>query len=85
MMKNIVNFIKHAIFIIEGYSVWIWNIVTGKTRQKAIKRLEYCNICEHNENGICKLCGCIIKAKVRVDYPEDENGKSIEGCPEKKW
>ena len=81
-MKDI---IKHIIYIVEGYCVWIWNIITFKTHQKAKNRLSICNTCSHNKNGICELCGCIIKAKVRVDFPEDANGKSIDGCPKKKW
>ena len=79
------KFLKNIIYIIEGYSVWVWNIISFKTHKKAIYRLKICNMCEHNNKGICDLCGCIIKAKARVDFPEDENGISIEGCPEKKW
>ena len=79
------NTFKHIVYIIEGYSVWIWNIITFKTHQKAKKRLSICNSCSHNKNGICELCGCVLKAKVRVDFPEDVNGKSIDGCSEKKW
>jgi len=44
-----------------------------------------CNECEHNKDGICDHCGCILKAKTRVDFDLDENGKSIDGCPEQKW
>ena len=76
---------KNMLHIIEGYSIWIWNIITGQMKQKAKTRLEICNNCVNNDNGICKQCGCIIKAKVRVNFPEDKNGKSIDGCPEKKW
>lgn len=79
------DFFKHICYIIAGYLVWTWNIISGKTKQKAKERLEICNNCTHNKDGICELCGCIIKAKVRVDYPEDENGVSIDGCPQKKW
>ena len=79
------DFLKHIIYIIEGYSIWLWNVITFKTHKKAISRLKICDNCEHNKNGLCDLCGCVIKAKVRVDFPEDENGISIDGCPEKKW
>lgn len=84
-MDKIKEYIKNLIFIVEGYSIWLFNIIIGKTRYKAIKRLKICNECNFNKNGICEQCGCIIKAKVRVDFPEDENGISIEGCPERKW
>ena len=76
---------KHIFYIIAGYSVWIWNIISGKTKYQAKERLAICNCCKHNNKGICEICGCVLKAKVRVDFPLDENGKSIDGCPEKKW
>ena len=38
-----------------------------------------------NKRGICSECGCIIKAKVRVEYPLDEDGKAMGGCPLEKW
>lgn len=79
------DYIKHIFYIIAGYSVWIWNIISGKTKQQAKERLATCNCCKHNNDGICDICSCILKAKVRVDFPLDENGKSIDGCPEKKW
>ena len=79
------DFIKHIFFIISGYSIWLWNIISGKTKQIAEERLKICEGCNHNEHDICDLCGCVIKAKVRVNFPEDENGKSIGGCPKKKW
>ena len=80
-----INLFKHIFYIIAGYLVWIWNIISGKTKQQAKERIIICNCCAHNKDGICELCGCILKAKVRVDFPLDENGKSIDGCPKKKW
>jgi len=44
-----------------------------------------CNKCEHNKHGICELCGCILKAKTRVDFILDNNGITIDGCPKRKW
>ena len=75
------TFILNIIAIIEGYCIWLWNIITGKTAAKAKYRMAICNNCEHNKNGICKLCGCILKAKTRVHFLEDDNGISINGCP----
>ena len=80
-----INLVKHIFYIIAGYSVWIWNIISGKTKYQAKERLTICNCCKYNNDGICEICGCILKAKVRVDFPLDENGKSIDGCPKKKW
>jgi len=29
-------------------------------------RRAHCDPCEHNKMGICKRCGCLIKAKTRL-------------------
>ena len=79
------DYIKYIFYIIAGYSVWIWNIISGKTKQQAKERLAICNCCIHNKDGICEICGCVLKAKVRVDFMEDENGITIDGCPQRKW
>ena len=79
------KFIHHSIQILEGYLKWLYDIITGSGSEKSIERLKLCSECEHNSKGICSLCGCIIKAKVRVKYPLDENGKSVDGCPKKRW
>lgn len=84
-MKQLFDFVQNALYIIEGYSIWIFNIITGKTRKISVYRMNICNQCEHNKKGICQICGCILKAKTRVDFPLDKNGISIDGCPEKKW
>lgn len=35
-----------------------------KTNQKEFeKRIALCDTCEHNLNGICRLCGCFVKAR----------------------
>ena len=82
---NIFKLIHHIIQIAEGYIKWLYDIITGEGSLLSIERLKLCSKCEHNKKGICNLCGCIIKAKVRVEYPLDEDDKSIDGCPEKKW
>lgn len=40
-----------------------------------------CKKCEHYNHGICDKCGCILKAKTRVDFLLDKEGISIDGCP----
>ena len=72
-------------YIIEGYITWIRDLVTGMTKQIYKDRMDICNRCEHNVHGICELCGCVLKAKVRVDFMLDEEDKSIDGCPKRKW
>lgn len=69
----------------QGWFVLITNILFNKTSYKSKRRLVLCRNCQYNSNGICSLCGCVIKAKVRVDYIEDEDGISIDGCPKRKW
>ena len=71
-------------YIIEGYITWIRDLVTGMTKQIYKDRMDICNSCEHNVHGICELCGCVLKAKVRVDFMLDEEDKSIDGCPKRK-
>jgi len=68
--------------IIRGYSAWIYDIITGSGSPDSIKRLNICSKCEKNVHGICSECGCILKAKTRVKFPLDENGISIDGCPD---
>lgn len=77
--------VRNILYIIEGYLKWFFDIITGKTAKLSKERLFICNECYHNKNGICELCGCILKAKVRVDFMLDENNISIDGCPERKW
>ena len=84
-MEFIFMHLLHVVYIIEGYVKWWWNTITGKTAAKAKERLKICGKCECNEKGICNECGCIINAKVRCDYIEDDDGISIDGCPLKKW
>lgn len=77
--------IEYLAYIIEGYCVWLYDIITRRKSKRTQMRIDTCRKCEHNKSGICELCGCVIKAKVRVDYELDENDKSIDGCPEKRW
>ena len=77
--------IKEFLYIIEGYSKWLYDKIFNKESEKAKRRYQICCNCEHKKHGICELCGCVLKAKVRVDFLEDENGITYDGCPEKKW
>jgi hypothetical protein len=46
--------------------------------EEVTRRMGICNICEHFNNGRCKLCGCIINFKTRLE---------TEHCPDKppRW
>ncbi len=59
--------------------------MTFKENRLSKKRMIICNNCKHNKHGICELCGCILKAKTRVDFILDNEGITIDGCPERKW
>jgi hypothetical protein len=40
------------------------------------QRMEICIRCEHNLGKTCEVCGCVLKAKVKM---------STESCPKSKW
>jgi hypothetical protein len=40
------------------------------------QRLAICGECEHNKNGMCQLCGCVLQLKA---------GFSNMRCPADKW
>jgi hypothetical protein len=82
---DLIKIIHHALQILEGWLKWIYDMVRGEGSVKSLRRLVTCQNCDKNKRGICQECGCIIKAKVRVEYPENEDGISIDGCPLKKW
>ena len=84
-MMKVFYFVRNILYIIEGYLKWSWDFITRKTSKRAAYRLDICNKCEYNKNGICSLCGCILKAKVRVDFMEEEDGVKIDGFPKRKW
>lgn len=81
-MKSLFIKIK---YILEGYYKFIKDFIKQTSTYKSRQRLNICKQCEFNNKGICKKCGCIIKIKVKVDFIEDENGITIDGCPERKW
>jgi|688.fasta_scaffold417857_3 hypothetical protein len=55
------------------------------SKEIADYRLSFCQKpCEHNINGICKRCGCVIRVKVRLEIAEcpiglwkRQNGKEV--------
>jgi len=72
--------------IINGF----WNLLMqklgfAKRNELFEKRLSICLQCKFIKNNFCSLCGCYVKAKTKVKYKLDKNGKSIDGCPRKYW
>ncbi|MEG1142577.1 MAG: hypothetical protein RSE41_09070 [Clostridia bacterium] len=76
--------LKH---IFQGFK----NIIFKTKNEEKYKLYQYrydiCKNCENFSSKLykCKICGCFCKAKVSVDYKLDDDNKSIEGCPLKKW
>lgn len=72
---------KMGIFIkLRNIIVGTYRNIFNKNQDLAIRRLKYCNKCEHKimfmGQYICNQCGCILESKVRV---EDEH------CIIDKW
>lgn len=84
-MKTFVEMLQYGMMIIEGWFKWGIDSLQGKISSDAKYRLSICNECPFNKHGVCKECGCILKAKVRVDFKLDKNGLTIDGCPKNKW
>ena len=64
---------------------WLKDIISGRVRKMSKERMVICKACEHYNNGICDDCGCVLQAKTRVDFMLDDDGISIDGCPQRKW
>lgn len=77
--------------ILKGYLLWIWYYISANYRRKrkeeSNRRMSICKACQYYNPtlGICNICGCIMKVKVKMHFELDENGKSIGGCVEKFW
>lgn len=84
-MQTLYQIINQGLLILEGWTKWGIDRLRGKISPEAQRRLDICNKCPFNNRGVCSHCGCVLKAKVRVDFPLDENGLTIDGCPENKW
>lgn len=84
-MIELVEILKNGIDIITGYLKWFYDKISGKTNKMSNERMAICRECPFYNNGICDLCGCVLEAKTRVHFELDEDGYSIDGCPERKW
>ena len=77
--------------IIKGYLFWFKYYLNKSYREKrkveAQKRIQICENCEFFWKFArnCMICGCFMDVKTKMPFELDENGLSIEGCPEKKW
>lgn len=77
--------------IFSGYYQWAKYHLNKKYRDKlkkeAQRRIEICESCEFfwKPGRNCMLCGCFMDIKTKMDLELDEEGKSIDGCYERKW
>lgn len=77
--------------IIKGYFYWIKYYLSKSYREKhrheAQRRIEICASCQYfyKPSRNCMLCGCFMDVKTKMHFDLDKNGKSIDGCLEKKW
>jgi len=84
------NFLKQLNYIFEGYYCLILRKLRRLNKQNALLydfRYMTCQKCEKRNKLLdtCSICGCWLPAKTSVNYELDENRKSINGCPEKRW
>ena len=77
--------------IIKGWTLWVWYYLNKAYRDSrksdALKRIEICEKCElfNVVSRTCDVCGCFMDIKTKLEFPVNEKGISIGGCPEKKW
>ena len=63
-------------YIIQGYFNWFISMFKDlKNHQLYVSRYDICSNCNNNKKGICSICGCVIKAKVKSDSK----------CPKHYW
>lgn len=63
-------------YIIQGYLHWFISLFKDIKNSKLYSmRLELCEKCDKNNNGICEICSCVLKAKTKSDSK----------CPLNKW
>jgi hypothetical protein len=77
--------IKYIFFGFYNLILQKIDLLSKEKRELYKKRLDICGRCPYLDDGFCDVCGCYAKAKTKVNYYLDENGKSIDGCPKKYW
>lgn len=68
--------IEKAKNLAKDISAWVAAGAPMANSDASGKRLQICEACEHYENRMCKQCGCLMPAKVRL---------STSKCPIGKW
>lgn len=80
------TFIYKLYIILQGwFNLILSSMFIKRPSFKVRRRIILCKKCGFNRKGVCMICGCVLKAKVSVDYIEDSDGRAVDGCPLKKW
>jgi len=73
VLKLLLGPLNKLKYIIQGWYYWAMDINGHISRP----RMKVCNKpCDENKLGVCKICGCVLKAKTRIKK---------EVCPLEKW
>nr|DAO29321.1 MAG TPA: hypothetical protein [Caudoviricetes sp.]DAU32802.1 MAG TPA: hypothetical protein [Bacteriophage sp.] len=67
--------------ILSGF----YNYFLGKNKVQMRRRLNVCSSCPDRKGMTCGICHCFLPSKCAAKYLEDEEGKSIYGCPKGRW
>ena len=67
-----------------------YNLIRREKESDPVKvetRLNACNTCKFNEDGMCKICKCIIEVKVtsRTSWNIEKRRVEITHCPKGLW
>jgi len=87
---NLINGKQYIKQIIKGYLLWflyyVYKPYRDKIKKEAKERINICEHCEHfTKTRQCNICRCYMEIKTKMYFELDEEGKSINGCVEKKW
>lgn len=87
---KVLEFLSYLVYymknMVEGWILFFIDFIARRPESRIAKqRYAICKNCEFMKKGVCGKCGCFILAKIRPSYLIDYEGKSIGGCPERKW
>jgi len=52
-LRILIQYIQILLNIIQGYFIWLFNIIFKNTSINARRRLLICNKCIYNKHGVC--------------------------------
>ena len=63
-------------YMVFGINEELGKIIQKHFQMRIYSKISDCKPCQHKEGGVCKICGCNIKAKTLLP---------AETCPRGKW